>query len=71
MHRFKDYIVALLLVIMSASWAYVKAVEYAERDIFVAEVNDFMSMGPRFTKEEAAELESRVQALEEAVSNGD
>lgn len=55
-----------LLILYWFAWLYTELSEKWERDEFYVEVNDFMTAGDRFTKEDGEELKKRVAELEKA-----
>jgi len=60
-----------LLVLFWAAWLYTEISEYLERQDQWESVNQFMSKGDRFSREDGAELEARIEALEDKLGEYD
>ena len=66
-------LVGLFLIL----WIWTEVTEYFDREAYKREVNafmkktePFMAKGDRFTSEEGADLEARIEALEEQIKEG-
>jgi len=58
----------ILLFAFWAMWLYTEISEHGQRDAFNSEVKTFMTRGGRFTAEDGAALEQRIENLERAVN---
>ena len=56
--------VFLLLALFWGAWLYTEVSEYIERRNILIEVREFVAKGDRFTSEDGAELEKRIEELE-------
>ena len=59
--------ILVLLIMFIVAWLYTEVAEHYSRDMFRETVEEFMTEGDRFTTDDGAELEKRVEKLETEV----
>ena len=60
----RDTLIIAMLTVFMSMWVYTEISEYITRDLFTAEVNEFMHKGDRFTNEDGDALSERIDVLE-------